>query len=67
MAMLEKKRAGPLVAESGRNSMKAEKKAADLMTEEQKRAADLKAVREILATRIGGYSGTVLPDGTRID
>jgi len=33
---------------------------------DQEREADLKAAREILATRTGGYSGTVLPGGKRI-
>ena len=34
--------------------------------ERRLRAADLKAAKEILKTRAGGYSGTALPGGKRI-
>lgn len=46
--------------------VKAEKNPNEPSTEKGEAAADLKAAMEILATRIGGYSGTILPGGKRI-
>lgn len=42
------------------------KKMREPLAEDLRRAADLKAAREILSTRIGGYSGIVLPGGKKI-
>ena len=47
----------------GRN---ARRKNREPLAEDLRRAADLKAAREILSTRIGGYSGIVLPGGKKI-
>jgi hypothetical protein len=70
MAMPRKRRTGRLAEESGTSSVKSEqnktKKMSEPLAEDLRRAADLKAAREILSTRIGGYRGIVLPGGKEI-
>jgi hypothetical protein len=70
MAMPRKRRTGRLAEGSGMSSVKSEqnklKKMREPLAEDLRRAADLKAAREILSTRIGGYSGIVLPGGKKI-
>ena len=70
MAMPRKRPTGRLAEESGMNSVISEQvkaqRADELLSEDQLRAADLKAAREILSTRIGGYKGIVLPGGKKI-